>query len=244
MYCGSSLDHSDTPPPSDAGVTRTLCPEEVLFKAGDRKTIAYRVESGVICLYNPLWNGDKALVEFISPGDLVGLGFLDHHIVTARALVETRLTGLTSSQVNEIMATNTRQEARLAAAIEREFEERRIQLGDTAEHRPVERFAALLVNLSCSNAYEGRDPHLIVDCSDCGTIADMLDLSVAELTDILVELERRKLVEPDLSGGLRLKDIDALEVLADGPTNSADRIFVYEQHTRPPALPARWPVAA
>jgi CRP/FNR family transcriptional regulator len=52
------------------------------------KTYLYRVESGVICLYDPRWNGDKAHVDFIFPGDLVGLGFLQSHMLTARALVE------------------------------------------------------------------------------------------------------------------------------------------------------------
>lgn len=244
MYCGSQ-GQTDERTPSDAdAVTRTLESEDLLFKAGERKTAVYRVESGVICLYDPHWNGDKALLNFIFPGDLVGFGFLERHIFTARAVAPTRVVRLSSSEVDKIVAGEPRQAAKLAEAIEHEFHARRDLLSDPALSKTVERVASLLVNLSCSNVYEGRDPHFIVDCWDCGTIADMLDLTLAEYMGVLVELEARNLIEPVPSGGLQLKDIEALEVLADGPAKSTDTTFAYERRSRPPKVPMNWPTAA
>jgi CRP/FNR family transcriptional regulator len=143
----------------------------------------------------------------------------------------------------QIVTGDPRQEAKLAEVVEREFEARRDRLGDAGQTRPVERVAALLVNLSCSNRYEGRDPTLVTDCWDCGTIADMLGVSVDDLAEILVDLERRDLIGPDSSGGLRLRDIDALEAVADG-ADKARGDGTYARRARPPKLPEPWSAAA
>jgi CRP/FNR family transcriptional regulator len=231
-------------PPEQAHARRTLASKEILFKPGDLKTHLYRVESGAICLYAPRWNGDKALVDFLFPGELVGLGFLQSHTMTARALVETCVACIPLGEAEAIVAGDAKAKAKLAEAIDREFEARRDRLWDSGRSRPVERVTSLLVNLSCSNSYEGRDPLVITESWDCGTIADMIGLSVDDLSDILVELERRDLIAPDVSGGIRLKDIEALEDLADGPGTSPDPVFRYPGRTRPPRLPRPFIAAA
>jgi hypothetical protein len=139
--------------------------------------------------------------------------------------------------LEELVAGDPRAEKKLAEAIERELDARRDCLHEAGRTMPVERVASLLVNLSCSNAYEGRDPHFITDDWESETIAGMLDLSVDELAEILTELERRNLIECFPREGLRLKNIDALEALADGPAKASDEIFQYARYTRPPRLP-------
>ena len=221
----------------------SLAAKELLFKGGDRKTHIYRVERGVICLYDPRWKGDKSSVEFVFPGEFFGLGFLDSHTLTACAFVNTSVECLPLELQGAIAAADPMADAKLAEAIEREFEVRRVQLSETNSSQPLERVAALLVNLSCSNRYEGRDPHLITDSWDCGTVADMLGLSVEGLADILIELARLNLVEPDRFGGLRLIDIDGLEEIADRPVGAPSQ-NMHVQRQCPPKLPEAWPVAA
>ena len=234
-------DEAQVAAPRDT-VTVTLAAGESLFKAGERKTQAYRVESGVICLYDPRWNGDKAVIEFAFPGDFVGVGFLDTHALSARAVLESRVALVSTTEVNDLIAGDPRAEAKRSDAIEREFEARRDLLVESSS-KPVERVAALLVNLSCSNVYEGRDATLITDSMQCGTIADMLGVSIRDLREMLIDLERRGLVEPE-AGGLRLNNLDALENLADGPSRSSDEIFVTDRRARPPKLPVHCSQAA
>ena len=76
--------------------------------------------------------------------------------------------------------------------------------------------AAFFVALSRGNSYEGRIPNIITDSLKCGVVASDLALSVEALSRILVELEERGLIENCPPLGLRLKDIAALERLADG----------------------------
>jgi Crp-like helix-turn-helix domain len=76
------------------------------------------------------------------------------------------------------------------------------------------RVAALLSSISRNNRCEGRDPAVIPDRFSSGFVADLLGLSVSDLTDALVELERRRLVQAEGSA-FRLTDLPALEKLIE-----------------------------
>jgi hypothetical protein len=93
----------------------------------------------------------------------------------------------------------------------------------------LKRTAALLIVLSRNNGYEGRDPALIADDLSCGLVADMLGIGIDALADVLVDLERRRLVAND-EGGLRLTDIDALDRLSEGQLHSISRQELFEAH--------------
>ena len=79
---------------------------------------------------------------------------------------------------------------------------------------PVARIAALFVTLARYNVYEGRDPGLITDSLSCGVVADYLNMSVDELARLLLDLEKRGLVEARGSG-LQLTNLSALERLSE-----------------------------
>ncbi len=70
------------------------------------------------------------------------------------------------------------------------------------------------MTLARCNAYEGRDPSILTDSLSCGVVAGYLDMSVDELAHCLTELEALDLVEA-APKGLRLKNLDELERLAD-----------------------------
>jgi len=201
-------------PSNEPARTRTLARNEILIRKGDRKTQLYRVESGALCIYDPRWNGHRAIIEFAFPGALVGLGFLEHHALSARALVETRVACLPMDQMDSLVAGDAQAEAKLGEAIEREFELRKELLVEAGRQNPIERVAALLVSLSRCNEREGRDPSIITEAWDSAVVADHLQLDDAATVSLLAELHARGLIEPSASAGLHLKDLDALEVLA------------------------------
>jgi CRP/FNR family transcriptional regulator, anaerobic regulatory protein len=90
----------------------------------------------------------------------------------------------------------------------------------------VERTAALLIVLSRNNGYEGRDPNVIADDLHCGLVADMLGIGIDTLAGVLVDLERRELIEWTKDGGLRLRDIPALDLLSEGRPGAAPALRV------------------
>jgi CRP/FNR family transcriptional regulator len=206
--------------PLDDAAVRVLASNELLFSLGDPKTHFYAVQSGALAVYEPRWNGHRAIIEFAFPGDLVGLGFLQTHTCSARATVETHVHCLPLSAQDHLFADDPRAQARLADAIEREIEFLRESSVRFSQQNPLGRLAAFLLTLSRENEQEGRDPTVLVQPLQCGVVADFLALSVERLGWLLVALERRGLIEPCVPQGLRLADIVALESLA-GRTLSA-----------------------
>jgi CRP/FNR family transcriptional regulator, anaerobic regulatory protein len=194
--------------PDSAG-RRTLTGGEVLFREGETRAHVFRIETGVICLTKTLPDGRNAVVEFAFPGDLVGLGYLDTHITGAQATVGTTLECLPLTALDADTADNAQSRARLSAAIEREV------AFLTERPAPLQQVAALFVTLSRNNTYEGRDPAVLTDSLTCGVVAGYLRMTVDQLAALLTELESRGLVE-GTDNGLRLKDLLALEALADG----------------------------
>ncbi len=202
--------------PASASV-RILRPNEVLFREGEEKSCLYRVDSGVVALYEQRWNERGAVIDFAFEGDLVGLGFLTTHACRARALVETRLTCLPLEAQSSAIGNNPKSQLKLDEAVEREFEFRRASLVESGRQSPLKRVAAFLVGLSRINAHEGRDPWLVGEQCPSGFIADLLGLTVDALAAHLIELEECGLIEACPPAGLQLKDIAALEEVASQP---------------------------
>jgi CRP/FNR family transcriptional regulator len=225
--------------PSTPVAERTIQANGLLFQPGDPRTHVFRVESGAVCLYESGRADRQSVIEFLFPGDFVGLGFLEKHCLSARALVDTTVTCLTIDAAADIIRDDPKAKGKLAAAIEREFEIRRDELRAAGQRQPIERVAALLVTSARTNVQQGRAADLIEDSWRCGVIADLLRLSLDDLTAILVELERRGSIEVT-SEGLRLKDIAALEALADGirPASSQSAVKPVRTPKLPPAYKA------
>lgn len=100
--------------------------------------------------------------------------------------------------------------------VEDEMTARRRALDIATSDKPLARVAALLVSISRNNSYEGRDPRQLPDTLTSGFVADLLGIDIGSLAALLVDLRRRGLVDSDPSSALLLKDLDGLEMLADG----------------------------
>jgi CRP/FNR family transcriptional regulator, anaerobic regulatory protein len=208
---------ASAPVSSDEGEVRFLAANELLFGMGEPKTKLYVVETGALAVYEPRWNGHRAVIEFAFPGDLVGLGFLNTCTCSARATTETRVRCLPLSTQDRLNAGDSRTQSRLADAIEREIEFLRESSVRFSRQNPLGRLAAFLLTLSGENEQEGRDPTLLAEPLDCGVVADFLALSIERLGSLLVELEHRGLIEPLGPHGLRLTNVAGLEGLAGRP---------------------------
>ena len=131
-------------------------------------------------------------------------------------MVETRVLCFPFSWTNAMVELNSRAKARLLDAIEREFEITHVSHVKRSAPNPIERVAALLLGLASASSNEDRDTRFIVDSIPYDIIANSLRMSVDTLADVLLVFELRGLIEPHAPAGLRLKDIAALEAIADG----------------------------
>ena len=151
------------PPPASGRATAILeessirvLRNEVLFHPGERKMHLYRIEAGAIALYLNRVGHAADVVEFAFTGDVVGFGFLEHHIHLARAVGETHVRCLPLNALSHILRGDERAARRYAEALGREFEFRRDELAG-ADRKPVSRLAAFFLALSQLNRHEGRD---------------------------------------------------------------------------------------
>jgi CRP/FNR family transcriptional regulator len=212
--CGAAnAGRRESPRGPEAGPNRTLATGEILFQPGDTRANLYRIEEGALCHYGRWDDGRHEIIEFAFPGDIIGLGYLDAHITTAQAMVKTTVSVVPLHQVERAAEADGRLAARMAAAVDREFDYLRARAIKGGEGRPVVRVASLLSALSRMSASEGRDPNLIADEITSGFVAEALHMSVDGLARALAELERRGLVAP-AGAGLRIVNPNALEELA------------------------------
>ena len=195
---------------------RRLNPGDLLFKAGDKKTHLYRVESGCLCIYQPRSTEHRVVIRFAFASDMLGLGYLENHTRSARAIGETQVTCLPLSAVDDMVEASSLAN-QLKEAIEDELDFVRDGLARSGQKNPIERVAAFFVALSRGNTYEGRIPNIIFDTVKSGVVASYLGLSVEGLARILVELEERALIENCSPSAIRLNDIAALEQLTGQP---------------------------
>jgi CRP/FNR family transcriptional regulator len=196
--------------------TRTLACHEVLFEAGDVKEHLYRIETGALCIYSVRPDFTYEVIEFALAGDLVGMGFLERHAVSARATVDTTVKCLPLDAADNIGIHGERAKKRFDDAMRREFASRRDSLVAAGRANAVERLASFLMAASHRNGQEGRDPTLIDGALDSAVVADYLGCSVDLLALTLVRLEMQGLVETAPNHALRLTDLKALEVVAAG----------------------------
>lgn len=214
-----------TCPPGTGAATRTnrntqsagkrrLGRAEVLFQTGDARAQLYRVECGALCHYARREDDDHEIIEFVFPGDIIGLGHLGTHTSTAQAIAETVLSPVSAEELDSLVETDGQLAARIAAAADREFDYLRNRAVESGRGKPVKRLASFLAALSRVSALEGRDPNLVTDDIPSGAVAEHLAMSVEALARVLRELEQHGMVE-NAADGLRIADIEALEKFAD-----------------------------
>jgi CRP/FNR family transcriptional regulator len=208
-----SSDHDEIGP---AVPVRTLSIGQILFREGDRKGRLHQISSGVVCVYQPRMGRSDEVIEFVFPGDVLGLGYLEHQIYWARAVVATQIKCLPLGSLANIVKYDHRAKQRHVEALNREFAYRRDLFTASNRQKPTGRVAAFLLAVSQFNKDEGRDPNIVTDSLKCGVVAEWLGLDLDNLRRALVELEKKRLIEPCNPLGLRLIDPGGLEVLAGG----------------------------
>ncbi|WP_295559311.1 Crp/Fnr family transcriptional regulator [uncultured Hyphomicrobium sp.] len=186
---------------------------EILFQAGDRRTL-YRVERGAICHYMLWADGRHDVIEFAFPGDIIGLGHLDHNVSTAQAMVDTVLSLVSEESFTAALESDDRLSFRLASAVEREFDYLRDKALAMNQVPAAARVANFLLALSGMNNPEGRDPALISDDITAGFVAEKLDISIDKLGAALLELKKQGAVK-ETATGLRILDPHTLQRMAD-----------------------------
>lgn len=190
---------------------------EPLFSEGEHKSHIYRLEAGLVCLSAIRASGPPQIVEFVRPGQFLGLGFLKRHIHNAKAVVGCSLSCWPLSTLQLWVEQDPIALDCQANAIEREFAHRRRVLSGLTKNQPEHRLAAFLVAMSRLSEVEGRDPDAVSDSLNCGVVATYLGIDIDALARALTSLQSQGLVKSGSQGQLMLCDRDKLEELYPSP---------------------------
>ena len=191
---------------------RHVAKGSTLFRGGEPRQL-YLVETGALCHYTQSAEGRYDIIEFVFPGEIIGLGCLAVHVGTAKAMADTHVRAISDADLEHALENDNRLFFRIAEAREREFEYLRNSALKATLRLPIGRVANFLLAIVGVNASEGREPLIVTDDVSSGYVAEQLHMSVDTLSQALLNLRQSGLI--DVSGHvLRILNLAALETMA------------------------------
>ncbi len=193
---------------------RRLQAKEHVFCEGDDREHVFRVEEGVIAVYKTLPDGRRQIIDFAYPGDLIGLGILGEHVLSAQATVPSKVRCLSAAALERIAETDAGLALKLYKSVCQELAATRSLLVTVGQRSAIERVAAFLVALHRRTSCDGSDTvKLAMRRSD---IADLLGLTIETVSRTLTKLRNMGVIDVE-QGATRvhLRDLPRLAELAN-----------------------------
>lgn len=193
---------------------RRLEPREHVCREGETKHYVYQVEQGAVCLYRSMPDGHRQIMDFAYPGDFVGLGTSERHMLSGQAIGSTRLRCIPVSAIRQLATRNPEFCFRLYEAISAELSAARDLLATVGTRSATERLASFLIALSRRNERNGLSGNRIVLPMLRSDIADFLSLTVETVSRTFTRLKQRGIIDLPQSTLVIINDRDALEQMA------------------------------
>ena len=195
---------------AQAGVRR-LGAKEHIFCEGDARAHVFRIEEGVVAVYKTLPDGRRQIIDFAYPGDLIGLGVLEEHMLSAQATCAAKVRCLSASALERMAESDAHLALKLYKSVCQELAATRTLLVTVGQRSAVERIAAFLVGLHRRTASQGSmTVTLAMRRSD---IADLLGLTIETVSRTFTKLREMGVIEVE-RGGTRV-DLCDLARLSD-----------------------------
>lgn len=193
---------------------RRLEPREHVCREGETKHYVYQVELGAVCLYRSMPDGHRQIMDFAYPGDFVGLGTSERHMLSGQAIGITRLRCIPVSAIRQLATRNPEFCFRLYEAISAELSAARDLLATVGTRSATERLASFLVALARRNERGGLAGNRIVLPMLRSDIADFLSLTVETVSRTFTRLKQRGIIDLPQSTLVIINDRQELEQMA------------------------------
>jgi CRP-like cAMP-binding protein len=195
---------------------RRIDAKEFVFIDGDPAKHVYRIESGAVSLFKVLSDGRRQILGFAYPGDFIGLGLQGEHIMNAQAIKPTKVRSMPLAALHHIATQDPRLSFKLYQTVAGDLAATRDLLMTTGHRSARERVAAFLVTLSRRNERNGLAADVIDLPMTRADIADFLGLTIETVSRTLTKLKTLRLIDLPQSACVHLRDIEALQALAEG----------------------------
>jgi CRP/FNR family transcriptional regulator len=195
------------------GSLRKLEGKEHVFCEGDPRIHVFRVEEGAIAVYKTMCDGRRRIIDFAYPGDLIGLGALEAHVLSAQAICPSRVRCLSATTLEAMAETDAALALKLYKSVSQELTATRSLLVTVGQRSAVGRVASFLLSLQRKSTAEDDTVQLAMRRSD---IADLLGLTIETVSRALSKLRAMKIIEIALGGTtVVLRDAARLMELAN-----------------------------
>lgn len=193
---------------------RRLEPREHVCREGETKHYVYQVEQGAVCLYRSMPDGHRQIMDFAYPGDFVGLGNSERHMLSGQAIGQTRLRCIPVSTIRQLANRNPEFCYRLYEALSAELSAARDLLATVGTRSATERLASFLIALARRNERGGYAPDRIVLPMLRSDIADFLSLTVETVSRTFTRLKQKGIIDLPQSTLVIINNRDELEQVA------------------------------
>lgn len=193
---------------------RKLESKEHVFCEGDPRLHVFRVEDGVIAVYKTLCDGRRRIIDFAYPGDLLGLGALDEHILSAQATGPAKVRCFSAASLEAMAEHDADLALKLYKSVCQELAATRNLLVTVGQRSAVERVAAFLLSLHRRSADENGD--MVTLAMRRSDIADLLGLTIETVSRTLSKLRTMGVIDVALGGTtVRICDVARLTDFAN-----------------------------
>lgn len=197
-----------------AGSVRRLESKEHVFCEGDPRRHVFRIEEGVVAIYKTLNDGRRQIVDFAYPGDLIGLGTLKEHVLSAQTTCEAKVRCLSAATLEREAENDPELALKLYKSVSQELAATRSLLVSVGQRSAIERVSLFLLSLyRRPGAHEDAAVHLSMLRSD---IADLLGLTIETVSRTLTKLRTMGVIDLQQGGTVvTLSDLARLTSLAN-----------------------------
>ncbi|MEW5962400.1 MAG: helix-turn-helix domain-containing protein [Pseudomonadota bacterium] len=198
----------------DSAAVSTYLAREDLFLEGDEAATVIEVLEGVICGYRLLADGQRHVVSFFYPGDLLGYCCQASHAFSAQALSTVKVRRIPRASLDRLVEARPDFARKLLKLAADELTATRNHLLCLASKSAEAKMASFLLALSRRNADAGEDATRILLPMTRIDIGDYLGLTIETVSRTLSKFKRAGLIALPRTSLVQLRNLAELEAIA------------------------------